>query len=384
MRIVFKKGEILIFTKKVRVLVEDTTWILPKVPPPNLLGMNGIHDINILEVLAHVALRTGLPLSQGFSLSDTWAWFRYLPALSSSQWLKLRPEWTDLDSHQKTILSDDLGMGFSSCILSDSLGLLAVCPTNYLVSQLSGLSFGPAGGKAGPKKSPDFIGVDSSRTLHIFECKGTQKDHASLRNQFTKGRVQKQNILTTSYFIGERLVSGIFIPQDQSNEDALLLIQDPEFKIDLSKYDIESIILTIILGELGSSLHLIGIPKLANCVANKKVIEDKYKERILQDIDALYDVTYKGDVYKCMNQTYRYDSPELIFGNREVYGIKLQAGFTEKLFMELLNPGDYSFFIDSYIKSMELGLLKWDIVNLDDSIIILTPLGLYIQISVIH
>ncbi|MNC55479.1 hypothetical protein D3C75_1050120 [compost metagenome] len=104
----------------------------------------------------------------------------------------------------------------------------------------------------------------------------------------------------------------------------------------------------------------------------------------MQDIDALYDVIYKGEVYKCMKQTYRYDSPELVFDNMEVYGIELQAGFTEKLFKQLVNPGDYSFIIESYIKVMELGLLKWDIVNLYDSIIMLTPLGLYIQISVIH
>lgn len=372
------------FTKKVKIEVDLTSWTAPNVPPSNLLKKNGDQDINILEVLAHVALRTGFPLSHGFSLNDTWAWFRYLPAISSCDWLKLRSEWTELDSHQKTILSDDWGMGFSSSILSDSLGLLAVCPTNYVVSKLSGLSFGSAGGKRGPKKSPDFIGVDSSLKLHIFECKGTQKDHASLRDQLSKGRVQKQNVLTSSHIIGERIASGIFVPQDESKEDAYLLIQDPEFEIDLSTYNIKEIVSTIILGELGTSLHLIGMPKLANCIASGTAIDDKYKGRILQDISSLDDITFKGNVYKCINQNYRYDNSELIISDSEVYGIEFKAGFTEELFKELLTPGDYSNLIDSYIKRMEQGLSSWNIINQEDSLTMVTPLGLYIKIAIIY
>jgi hypothetical protein len=56
--------------------------------------------------------------SFGVSLSEYWAWVRYLHAIGSARDLQIAKAFTDLDSHQKTILSDDFGMGVPVCWLA--------------------------------------------------------------------------------------------------------------------------------------------------------------------------------------------------------------------------------------------------------------------------
>ena len=78
-----------------------------------------------------MAICTSPPAITGFSLADLWAWLRYRPAFESGIVLRLRPEWKDIDAHQKTILCDDLGMGLSIELLVSPLQIQDIADTAY-------------------------------------------------------------------------------------------------------------------------------------------------------------------------------------------------------------------------------------------------------------
>jgi hypothetical protein len=373
--------EVLRLIKKVKIEVNTATW-LSKPAPTCLTSLVGIADIDILEVLSHIAFRTSPPISYGFALGDLWAWFRYLPAISSDNNLRLRPEWDTLDSHQKTILSDDWGMGFSSSILTKSLDLVAVCPTNFLVERIPSISLGSSG-KSGPKKSPDFIGIDKKCKLHIFECKGTQLKRKKLDEQLASGVPQKRNVKAPSGLIEESLVSGIFVPQYPSTEDAVFVIQDPEFEMDLNKCVDEEIFRTIILGEVASSVHLLGYPKLANRIAKDEDIEKVLLSRTIQEINSLEEVQIANAIYKKVNSSHKFDRFEI--DGKDVYGLKVEIGLESKLLEKLLKGSNYSKLANDILNNIKNNQIpSWFKEKDDFSTTIRTPIGLYIRIEIVY
>ena len=256
-------------TRTIRVELRSSTWS-PKTPHSGLIALNGTQVLDILEVLLHVAISTAPPVAYGFELSQFWPWLRYLPALTEGPGLRLRPEWTDLDSHQKTVLSDDFGMGASTWLLSRALDLTAFAPTNYVVGRV-----GPPwlylekSGKCGPSKSPDFIGLDGHGTLHAIESKGTQT-FGNLDRQLTTGKPQKRNLVVGApYTLGESVVAGIFIPQSNAKEDALCRIIDPPVVQEggVTGSPRESVPLALARANVSSTLHLLGLPAEANAIA---------------------------------------------------------------------------------------------------------------------
>lgn len=131
--------------------------------------------------LIHTALWTRPPVSSGIHLSDFWAWLRYYPAISEHHTeLRLCEEWTDIDPHQKTILSDELGVGFTTYFLAEKLGCIGFMDTSYLQKRFKNHFSSKSKSRRGSSKSPDYVSIDSSRSLYILECKGTQTSRSAL------------------------------------------------------------------------------------------------------------------------------------------------------------------------------------------------------------
>ncbi|RYH23728.1 MAG: hypothetical protein EON54_24775 [Alcaligenaceae bacterium] len=123
-------------------------------------------------------------------------------------------------------MSDDFGMGFSCHYLAEQHGIQAFANTSYLLDALVGVTtLRPS--KRGPAKSPDFIGIDSIGGLHILECKGTQTSVDYLWTAVRSGIAQKDNFTNSTPFASS-MVGGIFVPQHNSAENALLLYVDPK------------------------------------------------------------------------------------------------------------------------------------------------------------
>ncbi|WP_225414569.1 hypothetical protein [Stigmatella hybrida] len=261
--------------RTVRFDVPSSTWPRGKTPPLSLLQLDGTSpNIDMLEVLIHIAKCTAPPIGYGFELAEYWAFLRYVAAFDDGPGLRLRSEWSDIDPHQKTILSDDLGMGLTCKVLIDTLGLVSLVPAGYFVTWLK--QYHPNAikthrkAKRGPAKTPDFIAIDSSFTkLHVIECKGTQVIDA-LENAVKRGIPQKRNLVfKPKSLLGESLVAGLYFPQNGSPESARCMIVDPpadEGPDSIPTKPGEALQIAA-QGEIASTLRLMGLPREANAVA---------------------------------------------------------------------------------------------------------------------
>ncbi|WP_147426780.1 hypothetical protein [Trinickia fusca] len=175
------------------------------------------------------SLTTPNGLSPG-SPERYWACIRYFSACAASQDLRIRTAFTDLDPHQKGILSDDFGVAVS---------------TEWFVRQLGGvndivdgrrfiINMGvrrPKSGrlpKVGPGKCPDFVIEDQQGKYHVLECKGTQSGRGYLNTAMATGRVQKHGVRIARALRGERLVIGLALAGEEDDYQSQLVVIDPE------------------------------------------------------------------------------------------------------------------------------------------------------------
>ncbi|OQW85804.1 MAG: hypothetical protein BWK72_20385 [Rhodoferax ferrireducens] len=135
-----------------------------------------------------------------------------------------------MDPHQKTILADDFGVGFTCHYLVDQHGFEDFGDTNYVIKHMlkgKALLKKPPK-KRGAAKSPDFIAVDGLGRLHVLECKGTQSSRTYLKKAMEKGRDQKLNISSTRGTFKTSMVGGLYVPLHKARADAELVFLDPE------------------------------------------------------------------------------------------------------------------------------------------------------------
>jgi hypothetical protein len=215
--------------RRINIEVDSSTWVGTVPQRLSKVGDAGRWRLNIAKALVFTAMWTRPPIYQGMSLADTWAFLRYFPAISDSQILRLRPAWKDIDFHQKTILSDELGVGITTCCLHEWLGFTHYADTLYHLNVTAPTSLSIRFKKKGRFKSPDYVAFDRSKRLHVLECKGTQKSPSDLRKAMRDGVAQKNNLASASTKIHEKLVAGLFIPQDSSSHHACVMVRDPEW-----------------------------------------------------------------------------------------------------------------------------------------------------------
>lgn len=213
------------------IVVDSQSWRSTPVPP-ELSAQVGIRQANVLTALLFMAFSTRPPTVYGFHLSDLWAWLRYIPAIASTDELRLCKEWTDVDRHQKTILSDELGVGFSTQFIAEVFGCAEFVDTLHVVRFLEPGKFTLGGeAKTGSQKSPDYIARSPGSTYIVLECKGTQSSRAALRRAVARGQEQKTNLgAVTPSHIRHSLVAGLFVPQWSSAETSCLLVSDPSWE----------------------------------------------------------------------------------------------------------------------------------------------------------
>lgn len=201
---------------------------------------NGVapHQINIPSMLLTIGYLTTPVASTGVSLSEFWAWVRYLAAISSDADLRLTHSFSDLDAHQKTILSDDFGMGVPMLWLQSKLNLNLIVDGRYFMQRIAASVSATQRrtAKRGPNKTPDFIARDATGCWHVIECKGTQSGSDYSKKQLGKsgraptgGIAQKRSIIFPASHTGQRLVTGLSIGVEQGEKSCLTIVDpDPE------------------------------------------------------------------------------------------------------------------------------------------------------------
>ena len=225
--------------RKLRVIVDRKTWPGPGIRPlfPKAFAHGqSVHTLNVPAMLLMIGYLTTPPSTTGLSLSEFWAWVRYLAAVSPDSGMALTRSFADLDPHQKTILSDDFGMGVPLLWLTDKLALDQVVDGRYFMQKLAA-SVGATQkrtAKRGPNKTPDFVARDDKGRWHVIECKGTQSGREYSATQLGSkgppavgGVAQKCSIIFPSGHTGQRLVCGLSIAVE-GGEGSVLKIVDPE------------------------------------------------------------------------------------------------------------------------------------------------------------
>lgn len=187
------------------------------------------YDLNVPAMLLMIGYLTTPTSSTGVSLSEFWAWVRYLAAISPDPTLSLTQSFAQLDAHQKTILSDDFGMGVPLLWLAEKLALEQIVDGRYFMQKVAA-SIGAIQrrtSKRGPNKTPDFVARDAIGRWHVIECKGTQSGSIYSGSQLTDGITQKHSITFPTGHTGQRLVCGLSIDV-QGGTGSVLKIIDPE------------------------------------------------------------------------------------------------------------------------------------------------------------
>lgn len=303
--------------------------------PPALAALVGPFDLDVLELMTTIALVTAPVGGYGFELSSMWPVLRYLPALDGGPELRLRPEWSQLDSHQKTILSDDFGMGIPALLVKRSFGA-DVFATQYVMKRLlpqfanvQVAAIAPA--KRGPNKSPDFLALEpQTGIVHVLECKGTQSSRRAMLEAIADpGRSQKQAIGIAGTPVGERLVGGVFLPEAHNPTLPVCRFADPEpepgVTVRASRQDFEHISTDF---EIAGALHLMDAPVDVESVAGRAPLSS-LRGRIASRRGEWSTEKFDGDEFQVTSRTLVFPS-ERVEGEVPLRAVRMQVGIARQ------------------------------------------------------
>jgi len=232
--------------RTINVHVDESSWPgvgkIPSFPAAFTAGTNSF-DLNINSMLLMIGYLTTPTSVTGVSLAEFWAWVRYLAAITPHDAdLRLTRSYADLDAHQKTILSDDFGMGVPMVWLMKHLPLVEIVDGRYFLQRYaaSHSAHQHRTAKRGPNKTPDFVARDRNGNWHIMECKGTQSGEAFRDRQIVSGISQKLSITFPPGHTGQRLVSGLSIGIEDGNPSHLRIIDPiPDDPVEIAESELE-------------------------------------------------------------------------------------------------------------------------------------------------
>ena len=235
--------------------IDSSTWVGNPVPT-ELTALTNNLSFDILDLMLHVADATKNPNYLGRSLNDFWAFLRYSRCFVSIGNLRLISEFEDIDAHQKTILSDDIGMGMASLVMEEAFGVKALTDTSFFMKYINSLST-TSTGKKGPNKSPDFLVLDENLNIHILECKGTQSGIKNSNKQLDSGKSQKRSLNDPNSIISEKLVIGTFIAKSTGRNNSRVKIVDPDFKYNFEKMEKKEMKYLLLFSQLIKELSFV-------------------------------------------------------------------------------------------------------------------------------
>jgi hypothetical protein len=256
--------------RRVSVSITRSTWPSGSSQPQRLRRYLGNRLIDVDRPLLCIALVNRPPALRGFDLGDTWAWLRYRPALAAHPGLRLRQEWTDIDPHQKTVLSDEMGVGFVSYYLARRLDFRYFGNTAYVGNVLMpNVLWFRRRARRGPAKLPDFVAIGGDGCVNAVECKGSQTSFRALRAAMENGGPQKGNLGIPQSIRGTQIVGGLFVPQWGNDDTARLHFIDPPLKIPGILGDVEPHLFIMAVARIFLAKHfaLLGFADLALRIA---------------------------------------------------------------------------------------------------------------------
>lgn len=151
-----------------------------------------IKPILLLHAIGRI---TTPPVPNLADISSTWAIIRYIWAFDTgdgyrSPRLILSDTAREIDFHQKTLLSDEVGMGMACYIMTNFFGTDEVVNISEAINNQSWSVFQQY------SASPDFIFFNESfKQVYIVECKGNQTSYDTMLNQIRRGTEQVPSVI---------------------------------------------------------------------------------------------------------------------------------------------------------------------------------------------
>jgi hypothetical protein len=168
-------------------------------------------------------------------LSASWATRRYFWAIHTSnlaptatERFRLSKDARNMDRHQKTLLSDEFGMGFAGLVAERLLQVDDFVDVEFATSN-STQYFG-ATGSTTTKRRPDFLMWGVQTPIFIIECKGSQTTLGSVIAQLRRGleqlpsiqipTLQSVSLVVATYLRGrDTTVMVLDPPEEQDNPE---------------------------------------------------------------------------------------------------------------------------------------------------------------------
>ncbi|HFF6181835.1 hypothetical protein NDK23_18890 [Stenotrophomonas maltophilia] len=216
------------FSKEILVEINEKSWKKKSVPPWGLKAQpKQIVDIG-QSLLLLGALTSPNGLSAG-SPERYWACVRYFSACAATDDLRISLPFTNLDPHQRGILSDDFGVALSVNWLVEQLGgAKNIVDGRQFIVNMGVRKSKKKIPKVGPGKCPDFVIEDKNGLMHVLECKGTQSGRSYLDRAMATGKEQKKGIRIEGGLRGESLVIGVLLSDERSRSSSRIVVVDPE------------------------------------------------------------------------------------------------------------------------------------------------------------
>ncbi|HTF76082.1 MAG TPA: hypothetical protein VK620_17420, partial [Bradyrhizobium sp.] len=216
--------------RKFDIAVDESTW--PKnVVNQKLKSGSGRVDIDLGAALHELGTITMPSILSPASPALFWAWLRYYLAPSKHSDLRLTMDFSDLDPHQKGILSDDFGVALATHWVRKRLGpFTQIVDGRKFANQFKDVQRKQHKSKAkvGMSKAPDFVMRDATGKWHILECKGTQSSREYQKSVLKTAIVQKHAIQLVGSVKGEQLASSVYLTNEKGQPRSHMLVVDPD------------------------------------------------------------------------------------------------------------------------------------------------------------
>jgi hypothetical protein len=216
--------------RSLQIEIDKSTW-QKKAIDPRLRSASGRVDIDLGEALHEVGTITMPSILSPASPALFWAWLRYYLAPSKHADLRLTMDFSDLDPHQKGILSDDFGVALATHWARIRLGpFTQVVDGRKFANQFRQLQRKQHKSKAkvGMSKAPDFVMQDATGKWHILECKGMQTSRNYQKGVLKTAVAQKHAIQLVGTVKGEQLASSVYLANENNRAGSHMLVVDPD------------------------------------------------------------------------------------------------------------------------------------------------------------
>lgn len=327
--------------RTIDVEVDQTTWPTSRAPANLLLGI-GRCSVDVGEAL-HMLGSVTMPNSLSpASPALFWAWLRYFLAPTDSRDLRITMDFSDLDPHQKGILSDDFGVAIATQWLIDRFGgFQQIVDGRRFILHFSRFLRRKHTSKAkvGPSKTPDFVILDLSGKWHILECKGTQtKSHQV--NSLNVAITQKRALQIRGSIRGESLASALYIAHERESLRTHLKIIDPNEAplIELTDHQSEEMEIKARRVAVARAMGIIGLNEVAvelslpaDIDPDSELLRPSEASRVRSSRDARF--------ARASEQARERDLVNLTYGSREYEGrevtLEIPPGATQLPFRKV-------------------------------------------------